>query len=403
MIIVKRVLSRGALPPLLALAAWWIAASVGIAAPLPQAMAPACFTETGYCIDGRIRELWERGGGLMVFGFPITGLQPEVVEGRTVMLQWFERARIELHPELPYPYDALIGRVGIEALARRAPTRAVASTAMVGECRAFAETGLSVCGEFLTAWLAGSADLDGDGALTESESLALYGLPLTPPRTEQLSDGSTYVVQWFERARFELHPEIAEALVLRGLLGREAEPVAIDPPGAALAALAPAPAPEPAPAPVVDLSPPVRLAIPAIGLEAATVPVGADDTGAFVVPDHDVGWFSGSARPGEGENIVLWGHVLPFMARPHIPAPFARLREVGAGAQVVLYDASGQRHEYVVTQQLRVAPEQIDLLFPQGREVVTIISCTGESIVVGGAVVDFTERLVVIAEPRRSS
>lgn len=149
MIIVKRVVSMGALSPLLVLAVWWIATSVGSAAPLPQAMAPACFTETGYCIDGRIRELWERGGGLMVFGFPITGLQPEVIEGRTVMLQWFERARIELHPELPYPYDALIGRVGAEALARRAPMRAVASTAMVGECRAFAETGLSVCGEFL--------------------------------------------------------------------------------------------------------------------------------------------------------------------------------------------------------------------------------------------------------------
>jgi len=398
MIRVKRVLSIGAWSPLLALAVWCIAAGAGRAAPLPQAIAPACFVETGYCIDGRIRELWARGGGLMVFGFPITGLQPEVIEGRTVMLQWFERARIELHPDLPYPYDALIGRLGAEALAGRAPTRAVASTALVGECRAFSETGLRVCGEFLAAWLAGGADLDGDGALTERESLALYGLPLTPPRTEQLADGNTYVVQWFERARFELHPEIAEALVLRGLLGREAAPVAIDPPGALLA---PAPAPEPAPGPAASLSPPVRLAIPAIGLEAATVPVGTDETGAFEVPDHDVGWFSGSAMPGEGENIVLWGHVLPFMARPHIPAPFARLREVGAGAQVILYDAAGQRHEYVVTRQLRVAPEQIELLFPQGREVVTIISCSGDSIVVGGAVVDFTERLVVIAEPRR--
>ncbi|MFQ3662900.1 MAG: class F sortase [Chloroflexaceae bacterium] len=390
-----RFLRAGLLVPLLALATWWIAASIGKAAPLPRAVAPACFAETGYCIDGRIRQLWESGGGLMVFGFPITGVQPEVIEGRTVMVQWFERARFELHPDLPYPYDALIGRVGAEVLARPGVAQPLASTAMVGECRAFVETGLSVCGEFLAAWLAAGADLDGDGALNERESLALYGLPLTPPRTERLADGRTYVVQWFERARFELHPEIAEGLVLRGLLGREAAPVAIDPPGAAPAApelaLARAPAP------------PVRLLIPAIGLEVATVPAGSDETGAFVVPDHDVGWFSGSAMPGEGENIVLWGHVLPFMARPHIPAPFARLREVGVGAQVVLYDASGQRHEYVVTQQMRVAPEQIEFLFPQGREMVTLISCTGESIVVGGAVVDFTERLVVIAEHTGSS
>ncbi|MCS6882597.1 MAG: class F sortase [Oscillochloridaceae bacterium] len=397
----KRALSPSALSPLVALVTWWLAVSVGGAAPLPQAMATACFLETGYCIGGRIREVWERGGGLMVFGFPITGLQAEVIEGRALMVQWFERARIELHPDLPFPYDALIGRVGAEALARHATTRTVASTAMIGECRVFAETGFSVCGEFLAAWLGGGADLDGDGALTEGESLALYGLPLTPPRTEQLSDGRAYVVQWFERARFELHPEIAEGLVLRGLLGREAAPVAIDPPGAALAALAPTL--EPAPAPAASRSLPVRLAIPAIGLEVATVPAGADETGAFVVPDHDVGWFSGSAAPGEGENIVLWGHVLPFLARPHIPAPFARLREVSVGAQVVLYDASGRRHEYVVTQQMRVAPERTEFLFPRGREMVTLIACTGDQIVSGGAVVDFTQRLVVIAEPRRSS
>ena len=35
-----------------------------------------CFPETGYCIAGPIRDFWERNGGLMVFGFPITPQQP---------------------------------------------------------------------------------------------------------------------------------------------------------------------------------------------------------------------------------------------------------------------------------------------------------------------------------------
>jgi hypothetical protein len=35
--------------------------------------AQQCFAETGYCIDGRIREFWEQNGGLPVFGFPIPG------------------------------------------------------------------------------------------------------------------------------------------------------------------------------------------------------------------------------------------------------------------------------------------------------------------------------------------
>jgi hypothetical protein len=31
-----------------------------------------CFSETGQCIAGRIREFWEQNGGLPIFGFPIT-------------------------------------------------------------------------------------------------------------------------------------------------------------------------------------------------------------------------------------------------------------------------------------------------------------------------------------------
>jgi hypothetical protein len=40
--------------------------------------------------------------------------------------------------------------------------------------------------------------------------------------TETLSDGNEYQVQYFERARFELHPENEPPFnVLLGLLGRE--------------------------------------------------------------------------------------------------------------------------------------------------------------------------------------
>jgi hypothetical protein len=40
--------------------------------------------------------------------------------------------------------------------------------------------------------------------------------------TETLSDGNDYQVQYFERARFELHPQNEPPFnVLLGLLGRE--------------------------------------------------------------------------------------------------------------------------------------------------------------------------------------
>ncbi len=54
---------------------------------------------------------------------------------------------------------------------------------------------------------------------SEPESLALFGLPVSEPQTETV-EGSSYTVQWFERARFELHPENQPPYnVLLGRLG----------------------------------------------------------------------------------------------------------------------------------------------------------------------------------------
>lgn len=89
---------------------------------LPAASAQSdqrCFPETGFCISGRIREFWEQNGGLPVFGFPITPQQEEMVEGKAVQVQWFERNRIELHPENRRPYDVLLGRLGADRLAQQ--------------------------------------------------------------------------------------------------------------------------------------------------------------------------------------------------------------------------------------------------------------------------------------------
>ncbi|WP_157041146.1 hypothetical protein [Roseiflexus sp. RS-1] len=52
-----------------------------------------CFAETGFCISGRIREFWEQNGGLPVFGFPITPVTLNFVDGREITVQWFERNR----------------------------------------------------------------------------------------------------------------------------------------------------------------------------------------------------------------------------------------------------------------------------------------------------------------------
>lgn len=190
-----------------------------------------CFPETGFCIEGRIREFWERNGGLAVFGFPIAPQQEESIEGRPLQAQWFERRRLELHPENPRPYDVLLGRLGVDRLHQQGREwfQFPRSSAQPG-CRFFPATGHNVCGDFLAAWSANGLEIDGRKSKTDAESLGLFGLPLSDAATETI-DGKDYTIQWFERARFELHPENAAPYkVLFGLLGAEVRDAARQPP-----------------------------------------------------------------------------------------------------------------------------------------------------------------------------
>src|SRR5512147_1803871 len=98
----------------------YIASALLVLVSLPPAPIRAqeqrCFPETNQCISGRIRAFWEQNGGLPVFGFPTTPQHEEVVAGKPYQAQWFERNRMELHPENQPPYDVLLGRLGVDRL-----------------------------------------------------------------------------------------------------------------------------------------------------------------------------------------------------------------------------------------------------------------------------------------------
>jgi hypothetical protein len=198
---------------------------------LPAAAQEArCFPETGFCISGRIRSYWEQNGGLPVFGFPTGPQQLMNVEGRQVEAQWFERNRLELHPQNPAPYDVLLGRLGAQRLEQQgrnwqAGDRAASNAAELpggGRCLAFAETGFRACGLFLDYFSRFGLNFPNTPGVTYAESLALFGLPLTNVQWETTPDGKYLLVQWFERARFEYHPNNPDPYkVLGGLLGNE--------------------------------------------------------------------------------------------------------------------------------------------------------------------------------------
>ena len=73
------------------------------------------FNETGHSLCPPFRAYWERNGGLARFGYPISEQVGEANDSGFVgTMQWFERRRMEAHPELSPPYDVLLGLLGRE-------------------------------------------------------------------------------------------------------------------------------------------------------------------------------------------------------------------------------------------------------------------------------------------------
>jgi hypothetical protein len=194
---------------------------------IPMRAAPRCFPEAapaiGDCVDGRIGAFWSQHGGLPVFGYPISSQSGQQVEGRDVQVQLFERNRLELHPELNPPYDVLLGRLGAEALERQGRDWRTFPPADPATPHYVATTGHAIAPQFWAYWSSQGLEFDGRAGISFQESLALFGLPLSEAAVEvSPTDSRPYLTQWFERARFELHPENQPPYdVLLGLLSRE--------------------------------------------------------------------------------------------------------------------------------------------------------------------------------------
>jgi hypothetical protein len=223
-----------------------------------RAAQAACvtFPETGRAVCGRFLEYWEANGGLARHGLPLTGEFAETnpTDGESYVVQYFERARLELHPESTAPHDVQLGLLGLEQFGSLHPGilppvegDPFASDSGGRECARFHFTGEMVCGPFLSYW-------------RERGGLQQHGYPISPVFLEtNPSNGRQYPTQYFERARFEFHSGFANTpnAVQLGLLGRE-QLRAKYPDGIPPTSPAPAPSPVPrtSPAPQPSLPPP---------------------------------------------------------------------------------------------------------------------------------------------------
>ncbi len=183
-------------------------------------MEPYYFSETGHYLSGRFRQYSESTpNALYVFGFPLTKVYMErSTDGQMYMTQYFERARFEYHPENNQPYDVLLTLLGNEITAQRGAEQEFQRVGpqdfgdAAQGCQGYSpETGHNVYGIICRFW-------------NNFGGLQNFGYPTSERFFEvNQENGQTYEVQYFERNRFEIHPEYegSQYEVLLGFLGKE--------------------------------------------------------------------------------------------------------------------------------------------------------------------------------------
>jgi peptide/nickel transport system substrate-binding protein len=186
------------------------------------------FPETNQDVSGRFLEVWTGGrayaDSLYINGFPISDVHDEqsLTDGKIYKTQWFERARFEQHPENKAPYDVLLGLLGTFAAEGRKDQPFKAITNPGGNSHFVPETGHTV----------GDSSQGGGAIYTfwqKYGGVPQFGYPLSQPFQEVTKEtdpkvaGKSFLVQYFERQRFEYHPENAgtQFEVLLGRLGAE--------------------------------------------------------------------------------------------------------------------------------------------------------------------------------------
>ncbi len=147
------------------------------------------FPETGHYLSYGFLDFWRHNGDLAIFGYPIT----EELTENGLTVQYFERAVFEWHGDAADGWKVQLRRLGAELTAGRSgtpPFRRV-QAANDATCTFFPETGHRLCHGFRAFW-------------EQRGGLRIFGFPIS----EEFTEGGL-TVQYFERARFEYHPEHA--------------------------------------------------------------------------------------------------------------------------------------------------------------------------------------------------
>ena len=160
--------------------------------------------------------------------------------------------------------------------------------------------------------------------------------------------------------------------------------------------------PGPATPSILDIGTPVRLKIPAIGVDAVVEEVGLDQENAMDVPrePRNTAWYRYGPRPGQPGSAVIAGHV---DYRDIGPVVFWRLHELKQGDEVIVVDDKGAERRFVVTGNEAFPRQQapIEKIFgaaPGPR--LNLITCDRES-TFNRDRREYQNNIIVFAEPKQ--
>jgi hypothetical protein len=173
--------------------------SMGWHSSLAQSGGEEYFNETGHWLKGEfLAKYYSAPDPILLYGYPTTSafLSPTT----NLMVQYFQKARFELHPEAREGQRVQLSLLGEYLYVRSEPAREINQSAT---CRYFSND-LKVCYDFLKFY----DDHGGE---------AQFGLPVS-----NLERRNGVIVQHFQYARFEWHPEFQPGQrVWLSLLGYE--------------------------------------------------------------------------------------------------------------------------------------------------------------------------------------
>ena len=132
-------------------------------------------------------------------------------------------------------------------------------------------------------------------------------------------------------------------------------------------------------APRTGAAAPVRVRLPAIGVDSTLVDLDVDGAGVLVPPSDfgSAGWYSRGPVPGEVGPSVIAGHVDSYRG----PAVFFRLGELAPGDDVLVDRADGTAVHFIVSDTQRFPKDAFpteEVYGPTAQPVLRLITCGGQ-------------------------